>query len=288
MPYPLEKLPYGLRRRLRELATRSEAYALQVAAPNYTGFQPVQKIQLVPVAEFSIAESKLQKHLYPDYWPQNYHKITVQPTSENSHEAPLYIVSRDLQIRDFNPNFKLSLILDDFRFEPKEELNFYDCHLDTAFIESLLHAVYSPIDHISFYASVITEDAAKMVFNAPGLKKITINEPSFPPAIWWIEALAEEKCTDLKEFTVYDAQVSIFEIDKGILHKFIKAQRDDFELVIIMEEQLRWHSVIEPLKKLFNEEFKISNIENDSLKKKVTIGFEENSHEDWYYILRVD
>uniref|UniRef100_A0A7E4W7W3 SHSP domain-containing protein n=1 Tax=Panagrellus redivivus TaxID=6233 RepID=A0A7E4W7W3_PANRE len=54
MPFPLEKLQYGLRRRLRELAYPTEASALQLAAPNYSGLQPIQKVKLTDEVEFYI------------------------------------------------------------------------------------------------------------------------------------------------------------------------------------------------------------------------------------------
>uniref|UniRef100_A0A7E4UQD4 DUF4224 domain-containing protein n=1 Tax=Panagrellus redivivus TaxID=6233 RepID=A0A7E4UQD4_PANRE len=58
MPYPLEKLQYGLRRRLRELATPAEAHALQIAAHDYSGLQPIQKIRVVDSHSLSVCIAK--------------------------------------------------------------------------------------------------------------------------------------------------------------------------------------------------------------------------------------
>uniref|UniRef100_A0A7E4WC43 DUF38 domain-containing protein n=1 Tax=Panagrellus redivivus TaxID=6233 RepID=A0A7E4WC43_PANRE len=213
MPYPLENLQYGLRRRLRELATRSEAYAFQIAAPNYYGFQPIQKVRLLTQAVFvKNEENNLEKILYPE-----------QP--KNSHEIPLYVVSNKLTFEKFTPDFKLSTILNDFRFEPKY-LEFHDCRLDEMFIQSFVNNVTDPIKCVSLCpSSFSSENGAKMLSNSPAfraLESFTVMEPMFPSLAWWIKAFVKKKCTSLKEFNVHFAKLSVFEIDKEVLIKFIK------------------------------------------------------------------
>uniref|UniRef100_A0A7E4USW2 F-box domain-containing protein n=1 Tax=Panagrellus redivivus TaxID=6233 RepID=A0A7E4USW2_PANRE len=292
MPYPLEKLAYGLRRRLRELATPSEAYDLQIAAPNYIGLQPIQKVQLVPFAEFWIdEEGNLGKSLHPECWPKNSHKKPGNSTPEQSRAVPLYIVSRDLQIRIFKENFKMDLIPDYIRLSPKT-LYFFDCVLNMAFIESFLKAVDNTIDNITITPCSFTSDnAAKMLFNAPAcsvLEHITVTEPSFPLLTWLIETFVEAKRTPLKSFSVYNATISIFKIDKDVLLKFIKAQCENFQLVIFMSDETDWQSALELMKKLFDDQFDRCDKVHYSLKKKLVYIGNDNPYVNCYYILRDD
>uniref|UniRef100_A0A7E4VT65 Uncharacterized protein n=1 Tax=Panagrellus redivivus TaxID=6233 RepID=A0A7E4VT65_PANRE len=75
-------------------------------------------------------------------------------------------------------------------------------------------------------------------------------------SIWWIKAFVDAKCSSLKEFTVYNAPLSIFKIDKKVLVKFMKAQRENFTLRFLMSDDIEWHSTTEQrLKNLFDERF---------------------------------
>uniref|UniRef100_A0A7E4ULF7 F-box domain-containing protein n=1 Tax=Panagrellus redivivus TaxID=6233 RepID=A0A7E4ULF7_PANRE len=263
MPYPLEKLAYDLRRRLRELATLNEAYALQIAAPNYYGLQPVQKVRSVLYAS--------------SYIPAT------------SHNTPLFICPNEFAIENFIPHSKLSTIFEDVYLAPKKVF-FHNSVLNMSFIQNFVNAVVNPIEKMYFLNCTFTsKNVAKVFCKASAfsaLEEFTIVEPTYPSAAWWIETFVETKCVSLKAFDVNRATLSVFKISKDVFRKFVKAQRDDFQLVIYMSLHTDMLKVAKRVKKLFNEHFERRDSVDHLLNEKfVEINF---GHCSWYYILRAD
>uniref|UniRef100_A0A7E4VF11 F-box/LRR-repeat protein n=1 Tax=Panagrellus redivivus TaxID=6233 RepID=A0A7E4VF11_PANRE len=134
-----------------------------------------------------------------------------------------------------------------------------------------------------------------MLCNSPAfrvLESFDVYEPMFPSPTWWIKAFVQAGCTSLKKLSVFNASLSVFQIDKELLLKFIKTQHVDFTLSFSMSDDVEWDSETEQLlKNLFEEHFERFNETLDFLKKKVVnVYFDkiENEHLNRSYVLRAD
>uniref|UniRef100_A0A7E4VAD9 F-box domain-containing protein n=1 Tax=Panagrellus redivivus TaxID=6233 RepID=A0A7E4VAD9_PANRE len=277
MPYPLEKLAYGLRRRLRELTTRSEAYAFQIAAPNLAGLQPIQKVQILSKARFLIDENnELQKDFSPQYSAQT-----------DSQELPLYIVSDELAFENFTLNDKMTPLLDDLQLIPKR-VYFTDCILDNEFIQRFVNSIHDPIKNIDFYPCTLpSENAAKLLLNSPAfgaLEEFTVMEPAFPSVSWWIDAFVETKCTSLKLFSADEAMLTTFNINPDNFLKFFKAQCDEFKMYFGIAEESDKPLTLELLKNLLNTHFEGDDPDKD---KFVCLHFGDED-DDSFFTLRAE
>uniref|UniRef100_A0A7E4VS02 DUF38 domain-containing protein n=1 Tax=Panagrellus redivivus TaxID=6233 RepID=A0A7E4VS02_PANRE len=134
-----------------------------------------------------------------------------------------------------------------------------------------------------------------MLCNSPAFRALegfTVMEPMFPSSIWWIKTFVEAECTSLKEFNVHCAALSVFEIDKEVLIKFIKAQRENFTLRFSMSNDIKCDSTTEQrLKNLFDERFeRCVEVSYPFKKKTVFIIFDKEEHKNLkrYYVFRDD
>uniref|UniRef100_A0A7E4W3I4 DUF3616 domain-containing protein n=1 Tax=Panagrellus redivivus TaxID=6233 RepID=A0A7E4W3I4_PANRE len=280
MPYPLEKLAYGLRQRLRELATLSEAYDLQIAAPNYYGLQPIQKLRPVSNATFLINQNGILIKFLND----------KRFLADISDDLIFHIVSTTLKFEGVKQTHKFSMFADNFRLVPNM-LYFYDCVLKrTTFVEPFLSSLTSSITHLELDGTTTSQNAARAICSAPAFKNLEefyIFKPSYPSPIFWMEALAEAKCNSLKVMYIADASLATLQIDKDFFLNFIKAQRDGFEMCICMHEETDRIKTVELRNQLLLDEhfYSVTSWKMAHNKKHVSIGFEDES---LYHILLTD
>uniref|UniRef100_A0A7E5A1I6 FBD domain-containing protein n=1 Tax=Panagrellus redivivus TaxID=6233 RepID=A0A7E5A1I6_PANRE len=258
MPYPLEKLAYGLRRRLRELATRSEAYAFQIAAPNMAGLQPIQKVS--PKFDIMLAIDEDVKLLLRF----NNNIIPLQ-------SDPFFRSSLSLEIRNFKLADSPQLILERALLSP-QIVHFTNCIINSTFIRTLLSRMEGQVRNICFHHCIIPEKkVAKIFCNANAFKSLEylIFNHSKTSMAGWIDGFLEAKTSTLREFRVKDNSASVFQINKKKFLQFFKAQHYLFKMDITISDRII--KTEKQMKALFGRHFKCQYFQPKIIQKYVIV-----------------
>uniref|UniRef100_A0A7E4ZSP9 F-box domain-containing protein n=1 Tax=Panagrellus redivivus TaxID=6233 RepID=A0A7E4ZSP9_PANRE len=218
MPYPLKKLPYGLRRRLRELATPVEAYALQIAAPNYSGLRPIQKFQSLSNVQIRVDD---QKRLF----------ISVDIlTAEILQNDQFYCFTGTLTMVNLNP-IHINTICTQFLLKPSS-VTFSDSTLDVQCIQNFCAQLKDNVKELRIDKCTITGNVAKVICDTPAFKKLQKLVLLSPLSLSsWIEGFIEADIS-LTEFHVFHPLSSTFNFDNGTFLKYLKSHSEEFTLYI--------------------------------------------------------
>uniref|UniRef100_A0A7E4VGV3 F-box domain-containing protein n=1 Tax=Panagrellus redivivus TaxID=6233 RepID=A0A7E4VGV3_PANRE len=224
MPFPLEKLPYGLRRRLRELATPAEANVLQMAAPKYCGLHPIQRVQRIDHVEFVINSDS---NLLLRCW---------NTAMSLPKDDLVFRISMELHINNFMLSDSPQLILERFLLAPGT-VKFMDCIIDSIFIQNLVACMERQVSMLHFINCTIPErKTAHIICNSNAFKslKTLILSHVKTSLNSWMDAFLQTKSCTLNYFAISNASPTVFKVNKYKFHKFFKKQKSVFRMHIYL------------------------------------------------------
>uniref|UniRef100_A0A7E4ZZ55 F-box domain-containing protein n=1 Tax=Panagrellus redivivus TaxID=6233 RepID=A0A7E4ZZ55_PANRE len=276
MPYPIEKLQYGLRRRLRELATPAEAYALQIAAPNYSGLQPIQMCQSVDDVEFCMNQHSKLSIIGRILYTNGTRHLNL---ADNRIYGP-----KTISVNNFSLTDSPRLILDQFRWAPTG-LDFDNCIIDASFIQQLAAHMERPLLTLSLHnCSIQSETVAtyKAYCEPPAVKGAS----SFP---LFLDAFLQMNCTTLEHVDIYSNSLSVLDIDKDKFLTLFMAQRKETTFMFVLTCTPNEQEFEKKLNILFSDQHYERLLTSSPVKeKKIYVGFADcyDCEARYFYVVR--
>uniref|UniRef100_A0A7E4V5A9 F-box/LRR-repeat protein n=1 Tax=Panagrellus redivivus TaxID=6233 RepID=A0A7E4V5A9_PANRE len=262
MPFPLSSLPYGLRQRLRELVTPAEAYDLQIAAPNFVGFQPLQKLQKIGNCTMGLKIQSVRL-CFPFYFDD----APPIDIAENS----LYGIDQLLWIAQVKPpdvpDIKTLAIFDHFKLTP-DYISFHTCCIDANLL-SVATLMQRPVNKLWFTNCTYNlKEPLKTICNA--FKHLTFVgfENYSPFGNEWLDVFTAANYINMTNCCFRDASLDTLNVNIDALIKFFEAQDKDFKISIVMSEYIDWAILYDTIDNLLGKHFECIHTDLNFLYKR--------------------
>uniref|UniRef100_A0A7E4UQ51 FTH domain-containing protein n=1 Tax=Panagrellus redivivus TaxID=6233 RepID=A0A7E4UQ51_PANRE len=227
MPFPLSSLPYGFRQRLRELATPVEAYQLQTAAPNFSGFQPLVMLNRsdynnVYIVDGAVSDSHLICGL-------KYSEKRLIPLSGDELHIRQKLCLENLK--------SIDKVLNHYFLSECVRIHFNNVHINSTFFKKLYSNLMINCNpdtrrpsFFVIYHCTFDPEGLTAVYRT--LLKYSQKILWYPLPVDWLHNMMNENVSGLEHLSVSFESAEALNVDKTLFLQFCLAQATNFEFEI--------------------------------------------------------
>uniref|UniRef100_A0A7E4URA9 TIR domain-containing protein n=1 Tax=Panagrellus redivivus TaxID=6233 RepID=A0A7E4URA9_PANRE len=222
MPYPIAKLPYGLRCRLSDLSTHLERYNLQIAAGGAS---------ICPPSLQALKKTLKISCEYHETW--SFYNNSQTPINFQ-HQTRLLFCDNEITMAGATLQSLESEDFKSFLMRPKK-LNLEDCYLSKSLLSKLSALTNNSVTDVFFWYATNDDyklNLADLITSFPKMESIAVQYVSLSKT--WMADLLKLEQNPLMKLQIVTSEKHLTPFSVHDLMVFLRAQQSGFHLYFIL------------------------------------------------------